>query len=90
MNDWRITEALTLRQKAPYPGIIFDVVQYDYAPHISVLRFYADNLSMFSDSQLNSIAEWIQKLLDDLNEMELPTQYTYEVVDYYENDSVRE
>lgn len=64
---------------APYSGIIFDIVEYPNMPGLVFLRFYADNLYSHSDSQLVSIAEWMQKLLDKLNSHPLMlAKYTWE------------
>jgi hypothetical protein len=64
---------------APYPGIKFDIVEYPDIPGMVFLRFYADNLYSHSDSQLVSIAEWMQKLLDELNSHPLMlAKYTWE------------
>lgn len=67
---------------APYSGLTFDVVEYPDRPGIMVLRFYADNLYSFSDSQLHSIAEWMNKLLNKLNSLPLMAKYTWECVEY--------
>lgn len=67
---------------APYPGINFDVVEYEEIKNLMFLRFYADNLYSFSDSQLESIAEWMNKLLKRLNEAPLLSKYTWECVNY--------
>lgn len=67
---------------APYKGLVFDVVEYDDRPGIMVLRFYADNLYSFSDSQLVSIAEWMNRLLNKLNSLPLMAKYTWECVAY--------
>lgn len=64
---------------APYPNIIFDVVEYPDQPALVYLRFYADNLYSFSDNQLNSIAPWMNQLLKKLNESPLMlAKYTWE------------
>lgn len=68
---------------APYSGIRMDVVEYKEMPGIVVLRFHADNLYSFSDSQLVSIAEWMNTLLKQLNSKPLLGKYTWECV---END----
>lgn len=67
---------------APYSNIRFDVVEYKERPGIVVLRFYADNLYSFSDDQLVSIAEWMNKLLNELNSKPLLAKYTWECVEY--------
>jgi hypothetical protein len=76
---WMVKEASILRMSAPYPGILFDVVDYESSPGIIVLRFYASNLMDYSHNKLHSIAEWIQLLLDTLNNSNLPNKYTYEI-----------
>lgn len=76
---WEAQEASLLRTAAPYPGIIFDVVEYPDKAGIVILRFYASNISQFSENKLHSIAEWIQLLLDTLNAAKLPKKYTYEI-----------
>lgn len=65
---------------APYPGIKFDVVEYPEIKDLVFLRFYADNLFSFSDSQLVSIAEWMNLLLGKLNSLPLLAKYTWECV----------
>lgn len=67
---------------APYPGIHFDVVEYDDIKDLVFLRFYANNLYSFSDAKLVSIAEWMNRLLNRLNEAPLLSKYTWECVDY--------
>lgn len=67
---------------APYSNIRFDVVEYDERPGIVVLRFYADNLYSFSDDKLVSIAEWMNRLLNELNSKPLLAKYTWECVEY--------
>lgn len=67
---------------APYPNIHMDVVEYKEVPGMVFLRFYADNLYSFSDSQLVSIAEWINSLLNKLNSLPLLGKYTWECVEY--------
>ena len=69
---------------APYPGIRFDVVEKKDIPGLLFLRFYSENLFSFSDSQLVSIAEWMNKLLNRLNSAPLLAKYTWERVDYEE------
>jgi len=69
---------------APYSGIRFDVVEKQDVPGLLFLRFYTENLFSFSDSQLVSIAEWMNKLLDRLNSAPLLAKYTWERVDYEE------
>lgn len=76
---WEMQEASILRTPAPYAGIIFDVVEYPDMPGIVILRFYAINLIEFSENKLHSIAEWIQLILDTLNNSNLPNKYTYEI-----------
>lgn len=66
---------------APYSGIKMDVVEYNDIPGLVFLRFYADNLYSFSDSQLVSIAEWINSLLNKLNNSPLLGKYTWECVE---------
>lgn len=64
---------------APYPGIKFDIVEYPDKPGIVILRFYADNLYSFSDNQLESIAPWMNTLLNKLNSSPLMlAKYTWE------------
>jgi len=64
---------------APYPGIKFDVVEYPDIQGLIFLRFYADNLYSFSDSQLESIAPWMNTLLNKLNSSPLMlAKYTWE------------
>lgn len=64
---------------APYPGIKFDVVEYPEIRGLVFLRFYADNLYSFSDSQLESIAPWMNQLLNKLNSSPLMlAKYTWE------------
>lgn len=65
---------------APYPNIIFDIVEYPEIKGLLFLRFYADNLFSFSDNQLVSIAEWMNKLLARLNHLPLLAKYTWECV----------
>lgn len=65
---------------APYPNIRFDVVEYPEIENLVFLRFYADNLFSFSDSQLVSVAEWMNKLLGKLNGLPLLAKYTWECV----------
>lgn len=67
---------------APYSNIRFDVVEYEDRPGIVVLRFYADNLYSFSDNQLISIADWMNRLLNELNSKPLLAKYTWECVEY--------
>ncbi len=67
---------------APYSGIKFDIVEYPEINDLVFLRFYADNLYSFSDAQLTSIAEWMNKLLNRLNEAPLLAKYTWECVEY--------
>jgi hypothetical protein len=67
---------------APYSGIRFDVVEYPEINDLVFLRFYADNLYSFSDTQLESIAAWMNKLLNRLNEAPLLAKYTWECVEY--------
>jgi hypothetical protein len=67
---------------APYSGIRFDVVEKEDVPGLLFLRFYSENLFTFSDSQLVSIAEWMNKLLNRLNSAPLLAKYTWERVDY--------
>lgn len=67
---------------APYSGIKFDVVEYPEVHGLVFLRFYADNLYSFSDAQLTSIAEWMNKLLNKLNAAPLLAKYTWECVEY--------
>lgn len=81
MNNYQIMEAEIIRQPAPYSGIILESVTYKQYPGMTFIRFFADNLYGFSDSQMNSIAEWMKKLLDDLNAIPGGNNYTYEVVD---------
>lgn len=66
---------------APYSGIKFDIVEYSEVKDMVFLRFYADNLYSFSDSQLVSIAEWINTLLKQLNNKPLLGKYTWECVE---------
>lgn len=69
---------------APYSGIKFDVVEKPDINGLVFLRFYSENLFSFSDSQLVSIAEWMNKLLNRLNAAPLMARYTWERVDYEE------
>lgn len=67
---------------APYSNIVFDIVEYPDIKGMVFLRFYADNLFSFSDSQLTSIAEWMKKILDKLNSSPLMlAKYTWECVE---------
>ena len=65
--------------KAPYKGIIIDVVDYEDKPGILVLRLYKDNISDFNNDQQIEIATWLVKLLDKLNNLPLLCKYTYEL-----------
>lgn len=65
--------------KAPYSGIIMDVIDYDDKPGILVLRLYKDNISDFNDNQQIEIAIWLKDLLDKLNNLPLLCKYTYEL-----------
>lgn len=67
---------------APYSNINFDIVEYPDKSGIIVLRFYAENIFSFSDSQMVSIFEWIHSLLDKLNSLPLLAKYTWECVAY--------
>jgi len=69
---------------APYRGIKFDIIEKRGVAGLLFLRFYSENLFSFSDSQLVSIAEWMNKLLNKLNSAPLLSKYTWERVDYEE------
>lgn len=55
----REVEAAVHTMKAPYPGLVIDVVEYkDYL----ALRFYRDNVNSFSDPKKIELAQHLVKL----------------------------
>lgn len=56
--------------KAPYPGFVFDIVEF---PSYLAIRVYRDNVESFSDSQKVTLAEWLYKLRDTIRAVEPKT-----------------
>lgn len=58
--------------KAPYPGFVFDIVEY---PSYLAIRFYKENIEEFSEPQKISIAEWLFQLRDAIRTVEPKTHF---------------
>jgi hypothetical protein len=75
-----VAKTIINESKFPYSNFIYDVVGYDDVPGMLFIRIYAGNLAEFSDNQIHSIRDWLQGILDNLNNHPLiQTKWTYEV-----------
>lgn len=66
-NYCAIAQTVIRTSKAPYPNIELGIVEHPEIPGWVFLVLYARNLAEFSDDQIHSIRDWLQSLLDKLN-----------------------
>ena len=55
--------------KSPYPGFIYDVVEY---PKWLTFRMYRDNFEMFPDSQREDLAQWFGLQISRVRKIGIP------------------
>lgn len=80
-----IGRSLIYKARDEMPGFLkkklkhLDVVENEDEPGIVYLLLYAHDIHFMSDYEAERLAEWLKKLLDDLNKSLSIGKYTYAI-----------
>jgi hypothetical protein len=81
MTSYDYIGASILHNSPPPHGYIVDVVEKDDEPGLVYLRLYADDVLSKPEHKAQALADWLNRILRQLNESLSIGKYTYEMVD---------
>lgn len=60
-----------MRSKAPWPGLVIDVVEYPDYPGLLVLRCYESNYKQFNTMQQQDLSIYVSNLMEKIKALGL-------------------